>query len=214
MLRQPIMIVKTAEGMPISAITATRIPISHATGVFRLSTCCVMCSFIRVSEAWIFASNRLSEASIASLTIKRIWLRSASVNSPRAGKATTEKRIESASIVFMGCSSASLIYPPAMVGGWQKRKKDSVHCSAPQIRKANLKQVAFLTRRKTYRAPNRFRSSQLGDFCFSSAGGMSARFSSFSEVNRSKSFDFSSISAVSRSVARVSCCSKSRILFS
>ena len=45
-------------------------------------------------------------------------------------------------------------------------------------------------------------------------GGSINCFSSFSAVNRSKSFDFSSISAVSRSVARASCCSKSWILFS
>ena len=63
---------------------------------------------------------------ISSLTIKRIWLRSASVSSPSAGSAITEKSTENTSIVFMGCSSASLIYPPAMVGGWQKTEKDSV----------------------------------------------------------------------------------------
>ena len=34
------------------------------------------------------------------------------------------KRIESASIVFMGCSSSSLFFPPAMVGGWQKTEKE------------------------------------------------------------------------------------------
>ena len=55
----------------------------------------------------------------SSLTIKRILSRSASVNSPSAGSAIAEKSIKRASIVFMGCSSSSLIYPPAKVGGWQ-----------------------------------------------------------------------------------------------
>ena len=103
----------------MSAITATRIPISQATGVFKLSTCCVICSFIRSSDAWIFASNRFSDAAISSLTIKRIWLRSASVNSPRAGQSDHRKEYREGEYRFHGVFQCQSIYPPAKVGGWQ-----------------------------------------------------------------------------------------------
>ena len=98
------------------AMIATKLPINHAIGVFRLSTFASTYNFIRVSDALILLLT-------SSLTIKRILSRSASVNSAKVGNhAIVEKSIERTRIVFMGCSSASLIYPPATGGGWQKQQ--------------------------------------------------------------------------------------------
>lgn len=118
-------IVRIANGSPMTAIIATRIPMSHVIGVFKPSTLVSTYVFIRSSEAVISLLT-------SSLTIKRILSRSASESAPIAGMAIAQKSIEKSKIVFMECSSSSFISPPAMVEGWQKRKKDSAHCSATQ----------------------------------------------------------------------------------
>ena len=84
--------------------------------------------------------------------------------------------------------------------------------SVKSIRSAKMRQVVFLIR-QLYRAPTS-RRSQLRDFGLSSAGGMSARFSSFSADKRSRSLDFSSMSAVSRSFESASCFWRSATWFS
>ena len=121
MLRQPKKSVRIANGSPMIAIIATRIPINHAIGVFTPSIFASTYDFIRVSELsislFVCSFRLLSDA----LTINRILSRSASVNSAKVGNhAMAEKSIERTRIGFHGYSSASLMSPSATVGGWQK----------------------------------------------------------------------------------------------
>ena len=121
MLRQPKKIVRIANGSPMIAMIATRSPINHVTGVFKLSILASTYDFIRVSDAPISLLT-------SSLTIKRIWLRSALVNSPRAGSAIAEKSIERASIVFMGCSSVSPFIPLQRWEGGRHALRQALQC--------------------------------------------------------------------------------------
>ena len=71
--------------------------------LFTLSSFKLMYSFMRVSDAvFSFLTSSLIRA-FASLTITRILSRSASVNSPRAGKAIAEKSIERTRMFFREC---------------------------------------------------------------------------------------------------------------
>ena len=94
MLRQPKKIVRIANGRPMIAIIATSRPIHPAIGVFKLSTLMSIYSFIRVSEL-------VTSFFTSSLTIKRILLMSASVNSAIPGSAIAQNSTKKSN-TFLG----------------------------------------------------------------------------------------------------------------
>ena len=114
MLRQPKKIVRIANGSPMTAMIATRSPINHVTGVFKLSIFASTYDFIRVSDAPISLLT-------SSLTIKRILFEVRVCEFSRVPVARSQKRVSRGRAWFSwGVPVSSLIYPPAKVGGWQK----------------------------------------------------------------------------------------------
>ena len=87
MLRQPKKIVRIANGSPMTAMIATRSPINHVTGVFKLSIFASTYDFIRVSDAPISLLT-------SSLTIKRILFEvRVGQLMPSVGQARSQKRV-------------------------------------------------------------------------------------------------------------------------